>query len=74
MVEDEDAIAKPSGLGPVVGNDDQGGGQPRMQVEERSLDRVAGALVERRRGLIEQQHGRFQGERPGQHHSLLLAD
>jgi hypothetical protein len=45
-----------------------------MQVQQGPLDRVAGPLIERGGGLIEQQYGRFEGERTRQHHPLLLAN
>lgn len=44
------------------------------EVVEDFLDGVAGAFVERGGGFVEQQHGGFERERPGEHHSLLLSD
>ena len=67
-------LAEPSGLGLVVGDHDQRGGEARVEVEKRPLDRVARSFVERRSGLIEQQHRRFERERSRKHHALLLAN
>ena len=73
-VEDEDALAEPTGLCPVVGDDDQCSGHALVEVEKRSLDRVARALVKSGCGFVEQQHVRFERERASQHDPLLLTD
>ena len=43
--------------------------QPREEVE----DRLLGVHVHAGEGLVEQQHVRLLGERPGEEHALLLA-
>ena len=44
-----------------------------MQVEQGALDRVTGALVERSRRLVKQQHGRLERQRSREHDALLLS-
>src|SRR5436190_14034028 len=73
LVEAHHPVGHPPGLVEVVGDQHGRDVDSLAQVKQRRLDRAAGALVEGRGRLVEQQHARLQGQRPGQHRALLLA-
>ncbi len=59
-------------LGLVVRDVDRGLPRLPLEVEDRVLERVPKVLVERREGLVEEQHPRVGGQHAGERHALLL--
>ena len=57
----------------VVGDDDEGGAEPLLQLHQLELRLVAQLLVERGERLVEQQHLRPLGERARERDALALA-
>jgi hypothetical protein len=51
-------VGEPLGLVEVVGDEDEGQPEPVAQLAQRGLDRGLRCLVQRRGGLVEQQHRR----------------
>ena len=72
-IHDHDPIRDGKGLGLVVGDIDRSLASPALQVEDRVLQGIAEVLVERREGLVEEQHARVGGEDSRQRDALLLA-
>ncbi len=56
-----------------MGNDHEGGAEPRLQVNQFELGLLAELLVERRHRLVEQQNLRALRQRARQRHALALA-
>src|SRR5690625_3013811 len=56
----------------VMGDVEEGGADPPVDGLELCLKRLEQRLVEGAEGLIQKQHCRFENQRPGQGHTLLL--
>src|SRR5580700_4120977 len=62
LIQEDRAVGDPAGLGQVVGHDDHG--DVGHQGLDQCLDRFGRERVERRRGLVEQQHLGADRQRP----------
>ena len=72
-VHHADAVGHRHRLFLVVGDDDEGGAEPALQLHQFELRALAQLLVERRQRLVEQQHLRPPRQRARQRHALPLA-
>ena len=68
-----DAVGEGECLALVVGDQDRRGLQPAQQQGEFELHRLAQVAVQRAERLVQQQHGRLDGERAGDGDALALA-
>ena len=73
VIEDRDARRQRQGLALIVRDEDEGGAEVLVQPLHLVLHPDPEMLVERREGLVEQQHRRFEDERPCQRDPLLLS-
>src|ERR1039458_1756660 len=68
--EEDDVIADAVRLSEVVGHDENG--DPLRDPPDQLLDALGAIGIESRRGLVEEEHGRRQGQCPRQAEQLLL--
>src|ERR1700694_337697 len=72
-VHDRDPVGYRERLILIVGDENGRDVQPALEIAELDLHLVPQRLVERREGLIEKQHRRFQDQSAGNRDALLLA-
>ena len=72
-LHDRDPVAHLDRLVDVVGDEEDGLADLRLQAQELVLQALAADRVDRPEGLVHQHHQRVRGERPGDPDALLLA-
>src|SRR5215212_5552255 len=70
----DDLVGNALDLSEVVADEDHREAEPSVQIPDEFLDPAPRGLVEGARGLIEQEHLRFEGEGAGHSDALLLSD
>ena len=73
LAHDPDPVGHGEGLLLVVGDEERGGADLELDATDLVAQLGAHLGVERRQRLVEQQHRRLDGQRPGQRDPLLLA-
>ena len=72
VAQDRHPVAHRQRLALVVGDVDDGGAEPAMELAQLDLHRLAQLLVERRQGLVHQDQAWLEHHRAGERHPLPL--